>query len=111
MYSLEQVQILNRLAMTCNGMGCEDACSGPMTIKVQVTVGLLEEGEVGVVSQINNALLKGGYTKEAAAVGGSTLTSYCTFHLLCSCRHFLSSTSLLASLLRAPPLPDPNSCV
>ncbi len=46
-----------------------------MTTKVQVTVGLLEEGEVGVVSQINNALIKGGYTKEAAAVGGMTLAT------------------------------------
>lgn len=41
---------------------------------VQVTMGLLEEGEFGVVSQINNALILAGYTKEAADVAGTPLS-------------------------------------
>ena len=41
---------------------------------VQVTMGLLEEGEFGVVSQINNALISAGYTKEAADVAGTPLS-------------------------------------
>ena len=37
---------------------------------MQITVGLLGEGEFSVVSKINNALIAAGYTQEAAAVGG-----------------------------------------
>ena len=37
---------------------------------LQTTVGLLGEGEFKVVSDINNALIEGGYIKEATAVGG-----------------------------------------
>ena len=37
---------------------------------MQTTVGLLGESEFKVVSDINNALITGGYTKEATAVGG-----------------------------------------
>lgn len=42
---------------------------------MQITVGLLGEGEFNVVSKINNALITAGYTKEAAAVGGVLLIS------------------------------------
>ena len=43
---------------------------------VQISVGLLGEGEFSVVTKINNALITAGYTKEATAVGGALLTPY-----------------------------------
>lgn len=66
---------------------------------LQITIGLLGEGEFNVVTQINNALITAGYTKEATAVGGLLIFRHrppiSCFHLQAAC----PASGILATLV------------
>ncbi len=64
-------------ALISSTIVCLTVCAQHDMHVLQITIGLLGEGEFNVVSKINNALITAGYTKEATAVGGmcSALTA------------------------------------
>ena len=67
---------------------------------LQTTVGLLGEGEFKVVSDINNALIGGGYIKEATAVGGVLFLPSTSIHLpLLSCKLCIVILACVQSLM------------